>query len=178
MTLHRPAYGKGAALGAVLCALLAAMPGSGGGAAPASDDLGTKLFGGAQVQEVFRLRLDRGDLLLESLQEAIKRHNIQDGAVLTVVGSVQECTYHGVQSLAAVAEQRFITVKGPTEIVSANGIIAAGEPHLHITLSNFEKGAFGGHLEPGTNVFTFAIVTLGVLPDQADMKRLDDKTYL
>ena len=31
--------------------------------------------------EIYRLRLDRGDLVLESLIEAIKRHDIQDGAV-------------------------------------------------------------------------------------------------
>jgi hypothetical protein len=37
--------------------------------------------------------------------------------------------------------------------------------------------AFGGHLEPQTNVFTFAIVTLGVLNDGADLSRVDDKTY-
>ena len=37
--------------------------------------------------------------------------------------------------------------------------------------------AFGGHLEPGTRVFTFAVVTLGVLPDGLDLAKLDDKDY-
>jgi hypothetical protein len=45
-----------------------------------------------------------------------------------------------------------------------------------MTLANPEK-AFGGHLEPGTNVFTFAIVTVGVLNDGVDLSRVDDKTY-
>jgi hypothetical protein len=45
-----------------------------------------------------------------------------------------------------------------------------------MTLANADK-AFGGHLEPGTTVFTFAIVTLGVLDDGVDFRRLDDKTY-
>ena len=36
--------------------------------------------------------------------------------------------------------------------------------------------AFGGHLEPGTNVFTFAIVTIGVMND-VDLSKVDDKTY-
>jgi predicted DNA-binding protein with PD1-like motif len=111
-----------------------------------------KVFGGAQFQEIYRIRLDRGDLVLESLNAAIKEHNIQDGAVLTGVGSVQECTYHSVKSLTAVAEDQFFTVKGPTEILNLDGIIAAGEPHLHITLSNIKRGAFGGHLENGCRV--------------------------
>jgi len=36
--------------------------------------------------------------------------------------------------------------------------------------------AFGGHLEPGTTVFTFAILTIAVMND-ADFSHLDDKTY-
>ena len=45
-----------------------------------------------------------------------------------------------------------------------------------MTLATPDK-AFGGHLEPGTTVFTFAIVTLGVLKDDADLSHLDDKSY-
>src|ERR1035438_10867241 len=67
-----------------------------------------KGFGGAQIQEIYRIRLDRGDLLLESIIAAIKDHDIQDGLMLTGVGSVQDCTYHSVKSLAAVAEDEFI----------------------------------------------------------------------
>ena len=36
--------------------------------------------------------------------------------------------------------------------------------------------AITGHLEPGTEVFTFAIVTIGVMND-VDFHRLDDKSY-
>jgi hypothetical protein len=43
-------------------------------------------------------------------------------------------------------------------------------------LANAEK-AFGGHLEPDTQVFTFAVVTLGVLDDKIDMSRFDDSSY-
>ena len=51
-----------------------------------------------------------------------------------------------------------------------------GKIHAHVTLANPDK-AFGGHLEAGTTVFTFAIVTLGVLDASADLSRMDDKTY-
>ena len=158
MTCHRAMCRNGAVLGAALGALLAAGSCSRTSAEPG--DLGKKLFGGAQVEEVFRLRLDRNDLVLESILDAIKEHNIQDGAVLTAVGSVQECTFHNVKSLAATAEQQFTTVKGPMELLNANGIIAAGEPHLHITLSSIEKGAFGGHLEKGCRVLYRAELTI------------------
>lgn len=117
------------------------------------------VFGGAQVQEIYRLRLDRGELLLESIVDAIRKNHIQDGAVLTAAGSLQECTYHRVKSLAAQAEDEFITVKAPMEILNINGLIAAGEPHLHLTLSS-DKGAFGGHLENGCRVLYRAEITI------------------
>jgi predicted DNA-binding protein with PD1-like motif len=56
------------------------------------------------------------------------------------------------------------------------GYIINGRIHPHVTLANPDK-AFGGHLEPGTTVFTFAIVTIGVLNDGVDLSRADDKTY-
>jgi len=125
----------------------------------AQDAAGPQVFGDAGIQEVYRLRLDRGDLLLESIQGAIRKYAIQDGAVLTAAGSLSECTYHRVKSLAEQAEDEFITVKAPMEILNINGLIAAGEPHLHLTLSA-DNGAFGGHLENGCRVLYRAEVTI------------------
>jgi hypothetical protein len=47
--------------------------------------------------------------------------------------------------------------------------------HPHITLANAYK-AIGRHLEPGTQVFTVAVITLGVLDDNVDLSRVDDWT--
>jgi predicted DNA-binding protein with PD1-like motif len=118
------------------------------------------MFGGGKMDEIIRIRLDRGDLLLESINAAIKKFGIQDGAVMTAAGSLQECTYHGVESLAAKPQQKFTTKKGPMEILNINGIIAAGEPHLHMTLSSPEGAAFGGHLENGCKILYRAEITL------------------
>ena len=43
-----------------------------------------------------------------------------------------------------------------------------------MTLATPDK-VIAGHLEPGTEVFTFAIVTIGVMNDGVDFRRLDDK---
>jgi predicted DNA-binding protein with PD1-like motif len=118
-----------------------------------------KIFPGGNVQDVIRIRLDRGDLLLETILDTIKTYDIQDGAVLTAVGSLQECTYHGVVTLAEKPEQKFTTRKEAMEILNINGIIAAGEPHLHMTLST-TSGAFGGHLEKGCKVLYRAELTI------------------
>lgn len=120
----------------------------------------SEIFPVTAVKDVIRIRLDRGDLLLETINAAIKKHGIQDGAVITAVGSLQECTFHGVKSLAAQPEQQFTTRKGPMEILNINGLIAAGEPHLHMTLSSPDGPAFGGHLENGCKVLYRAEVTI------------------
>ena len=119
-----------------------------------------EVFKGAQIQEVIRIRLDRGDLLLETIQDVIRKNDIQDGAVLTAAGSLQECTYHRVKSMAAKPEDEFLTVKAPIEIQNVNGLIAAGEPHIHLTLSSPDKGVFGGHLENGCKVLYRAEITI------------------
>lgn len=119
-----------------------------------------KSLGGAQVDEVIRIRLDRGDLLLETILNAVERHDVQDGAVLTAVGSLQECNFHTVASLAESPEQNRIHKPGPLEILNVNGMIAAGEPHLHMTLADKDGRAMGGHLDPGCKVLYRAEVTI------------------
>ena len=123
-------------------------------------DPSVRTFGVAQVQEVYRILLDRDALLLESIVDVIKEKNVQDGEVLVTSGSVQECTYHYVTSTAAKPKNAYKTVKGPYEILNAGGIIAAGEPHIHITLSSLGKEAIGGHLEKGCRVLYLAEVTI------------------
>ena len=119
-----------------------------------------RLFPVAQVQEVYRVLLDRDSLLLESIAGIIRQKEIRDGEVLVTAGSVQECTFHYVGSTAARAKNVFKTVKGPYEILNAGGIIADGEPHMHITLSTEGKGGFGGHLEKGCRVLYLAEITI------------------
>jgi len=119
-----------------------------------------KIFEPAQIQAVYRVLLDRDALLLESILDVIHQKNIQDGYVMVGSGSVQTCTYHYVTSTAQKPVNAYKTVKGPFEILNAGGIVAAGEPHIHITLSSPEKGAFGGHLEKGCRVLYLAELTI------------------
>jgi len=69
-----------------------------------------------------------------------------------------------------------VFVKDPTapaDVLGMSGYVLGGRVHAHITLAQPDK-AFGGHLEPGTNVFTFVVVTVGVLADDLDLSRLDN----
>jgi len=99
----------------------------------------------ANISKIYRIRIDKNANLLESIQAAIGKHGIRDGAVLTAAGSLGECTFHGVGGTKQ-------SVKEDMEINHLGGIIANAEPHLHVVLSNAKRGAFGGHLEAGCRV--------------------------
>ncbi len=135
----------------IIAALSLALPSLAAGPEPRIFD--------AQVQEVYRVVLDRDAMLLESINSVIKQKGIQDGHVTVTAGSVSECTYHYVTSTAAKPNDAFKTVKGPFEILNAGGIIADGQPHIHMTLSS-PKGAFGGHLENGCRILYLGELTI------------------
>jgi len=118
-----------------------------------------QVFGPDHITEVYRVSLDHGALLLESINDVLRSKAIRDGQVTISSGSVQECTYHFVTSTDLKAQDEYRTIKGPSEILSGSGIIADGEPHIHIALSNTEKGVYGGHLEKGCRVLYLAEIT-------------------
>ena len=113
------------------------------------------------LKKIHRLGLGPGEPLLESVRNFIRDHNIKDGAVLTGIGSLSECRLHWPKEPVYPPENVFQTFKGSLEIASLQGIIADGEPHLHLILA--EKGdvrAIGGHLEDGSKVLYLAELTI------------------
>lgn len=128
--------------------------------AVAADAPVPRVFEAARVETAYRVVLDRDSLLLEAIRQVIKDKGVTDGQVLVTAGSVSECTYHYVASTAQKPNDVMRTVKGPYEILNAGGIIADGEPHIHITLSDPKKGAFGGHLENGCRILYLGEVTI------------------
>ena len=130
-----------------------------------------------QFDRVVILRFKFDTDLLAGLQKMVKQEKILNAIILSGMGSVRGYQVHQVSNRTLPSKNIF--VKNPTEpadILGMSGFIANGIVHPHISLATPDK-AFGGHLEPGTNVFTFAVVTLGVLKDGADLSRLDDKSY-
>jgi predicted DNA-binding protein with PD1-like motif len=114
--------------------------------------------------------------LLAGLQKMVKQENIRNGVILSAVGSVRGYQVHQVSNRTLPSHNTF--TKNPTQpadVVSMNGYVIDGRLHPHITLATPDK-VIAGHLEPGTEVFTFAAVTIGVMND-ADLRRLDDKDY-
>jgi uncharacterized protein len=132
---------------------------------------------GTQFQRVLILRFRYDTDLLAGLEKMVKENKIQNAVILSGFGSVRGYQVHQVSNRTFPSKNMFVKdPTAPADIVGMSGFVLNGRLHPHIALANPEK-AFGGHLEPGTSVFTFAVVTLGVLPDDLDMSKLDNKDY-
>ena len=130
-----------------------------------------------QFDRVVVLRFKFDTDLLAGLEKMVKQEKISNAIILSGMGSVRGYQVHQVSNRTFPSKNMF--VKNPTEpadVIGMSGFIANGIIHPHITLATPAK-AFGGHLEPGTNVFTFVCVTIGVLKDGADLSHVDDKSY-
>src|SRR3954463_1778504 len=129
-----------------------------------------------QFERVLVLRFKYQADLLAGIESMVKQHKIRNAVILAGAGSVRNYHIHSVSNRTFPSKNTYLKdPTAPADIVSMNGYIIDGKIHAHMTMTNSEK-AFGGHLEPGTNVFTFAIVTVGVLDEGVDLRRVDDKT--
>jgi predicted DNA-binding protein with PD1-like motif len=146
-------------------------------ARPNSDQVPDVYAIGSQFQRVLILRFKYQADLLAGLEQMVKENKIRNAVILAGAGSVRNYQVHQVSNRTMPSKNMYVKdPTAPADIISMNGYIMNGKIHAHMTMANADK-AFGGHLEPGTNVFTFAIVTVGVLPDSLDLTKLDDKSY-
>ncbi|HET7216104.1 MAG TPA: PPC domain-containing DNA-binding protein [Terriglobia bacterium] len=114
--------------------------------------------------------------LLEGLEKMVRQEHIRNGVILAAMGSVRGYQVHQVSNRTFPSRDTFIkNPREPADLVSMNGYVINGRIHAHVTLGTPER-TIAGHLEPGTQVFTFAIVTIGVM-NKAHLSRIDDKTY-
>lgn len=142
-----------------------------------SPDVPGSMAVSTQFERVVVIRFKNQADLLSGIERHVREQNIRNAVILSGVGSVLSTHHHVVSNRSFPSKNMFIeNPNASADIVSLNGLVLGGKVHAHIVFADPDK-AFGGHLEERTRVFTFAIVTLGVLPANLDMSRFDDKTY-
>jgi predicted DNA-binding protein with PD1-like motif len=130
-----------------------------------------------QFSRVLVLRFKYDADLLAGLEKKVKEEEIKNAVILAGIGSIRNYNFHVVSNRTFPSKNVYVSdPTGPADITGMNGYIIDGRVHAHLTMSNADR-AFGGHLENGTTVYTFAIVTLGILADGIDLSKVDDKTY-
>lgn len=122
------------------------------------------------------IRLKYKANLLDGMNKIVKEQRIQNGVILSAVGSLRGYEIHTVSNRDMPSQDTL--VKNPTQpadLVSMNGYVINGRIHAHMTIATPDR-VIAGHVEEGNEVFTFAIVTIGVMND-VNFDHLDDKTY-
>ena len=144
---------------------------------PNSDSVPDGIAVDGHLQRIVVLRFKYNTDLLAGLENMVKQEKIKNAVILTAVGSVRGFQVHMVGNRDFPVKDVFVkNPTGPADIIGMSGYVINGRLHPHITMATPDK-AFGGHLESGTTVYTFAIVTLGVLDDDIDLSKVDDMNY-
>lgn len=122
------------------------------------------------------IRLKNKANLLDGITKIVKEQHIQNGVILSAIGSLRGYEVHSVSNRDVPTQDTI--VKNPTQpvdLVSMNGYVINGRIHAHMTLATPDK-VIAGHLEADNEVYTYAIVTIGVM-NGTNLDKIDDKTY-
>lgn len=108
---------------------------------------------------VFRLRPGEDPVL--ALRAVQRCTDARAMAVVTCVGSLTRAEIRHANRPEGTRYQ------GHFEITSLTGTVDPDGEHLHLTISDGDGHAFGGHLLPGSAVYTTAEIVVALLDDLA-----------
>jgi predicted DNA-binding protein with PD1-like motif len=109
-------------------------------------------YASMSLGQIHILRVDPGQDVLDSIRSFLREAGIQQAVVLGGYGTLASYHLHWVAHNRIPTENLFRRGQGGIEILSMNGLVVDGEPHIHVALST-PHGAFGGHLEPGCTAY-------------------------
>jgi len=118
-----------------------------------------QVFLGKGPERIIIINLQRGEKLLESIREQLKKNGIRNAVVLSAIGSLQKAVFHRVTSMEESPVDEFITLEKPLELASLQGLVIDGEPHFHMVVSDLSQ-TYTGHLEEETTVLYLAEISL------------------
>ncbi|WP_228550716.1 PPC domain-containing DNA-binding protein [Endozoicomonas sp. OPT23] len=108
--------------------------------------------------ECYVFRLLPGTDLLQSLKDFLIKEDITAGCILSCAGSLKP-------SVLRLSDHRKGTrYDFPAEIVSLSGTVSTEGCHLHMSVADEEGRVIGGHVLPGSMVYTTAEIIIGELP--------------
>ncbi len=115
-----------------------------------------KTFEMSQYGKTVVVNLDRGELMLESIEKALAEAGVKNAVLVSGIGSFSEMTIHIVSALTEEPHDLFIHKEAPIELGCMQGIVVDGKPHIHIAAVDPDGTPYVGHLEPGCKVLYLA----------------------
>jgi hypothetical protein len=94
--------------------------------------------------QLLKFKIQQGQEVMTVLKEEFQKRNLKDGAIVSVIGAVDECCISNMPKKDA-KKDILNEYKQPFEL-SGTGEIRDGEPHIHCTLSKEGDEVLHGHL--------------------------------
>ena len=136
-----------------------------------------------KLGRVVALRLKPGTDVLLGLEEACKRSGINNGVILSAIGSLDSphfCDVVEVPTKAGHGYGEALHLTGPIELTNASGIICHDDEgntnlHVHMTLTDRHGNAHGGHLVEGTKVLLTVDVIIAEIEGLVMGRKFDEE---
>ena len=136
-----------------------------------------------RLGRVIALRLKPGTDVLLGLTEACKRAGINNGVILSAIGSLDSPHFCDVVELPTKAGYGYgevLHLTGPIELTNASGIICHDDEgntnlHVHMTLTDRHGNAHGGHLVEGTKVLLTVDVIIAEIEGVVMGRKFDEE---
>jgi predicted DNA-binding protein with PD1-like motif len=124
--------------------------------------------------EIIIINLEPDEFLLESIIKYLKDNNIKNACILSGIGTLKKLSYHRVLSTSMNPENEYLSLEGPFELSSLQGLIINFEPHLHFVASDLNN-TYSGHIEFNSQVLYLAEIVLLTLKDFSIKRNPNEK---
>ena len=108
------------------------------------------------------LSFDRGEKLREGIRDKLKELGIRNAVLVSAIGTFEKARFHRIKHTELKPEDEIIELEGPMELAGVAGVVADGEPHLHMVFQDLDR-AYAAHLEDGSVICYLAEVVIGEL---------------
>ena len=126
--------------------------------------------GSFTAKAVHVVRVDPGEDVLKSVEAFLGAAGVTQAVVAGGYGTLAASHLHWVAHNRIPTDNIFRRDDGGIEILSMNGLVVGGAPHIHVTLST-PQGAYGGHLEEGCIAYVLCEIFLVELDGPAMARR-------
>jgi predicted DNA-binding protein with PD1-like motif len=105
------------------------------------------------------LSFDRGEKLREGIRDKLKELGIRNAVVISAIGTFEKARFHRIITTDQRPKDEIFEIAGPMELAAVDGIVADGEPHLHMAFQDLDR-AYAAHLEDGSVICYLAEIVL------------------
>lgn len=109
-------------------------------------------FVSERVGRTFVIKLLQGEDLLGSIEKFIEEQKIENAVIVSGIATFDRSRLHMISGtdypIGVHIDEKTDT---PLEVVSVDGFICDGEPHIHVTISD-KNQAYAGHLLTGCRI--------------------------